>query len=280
MSKSEREPAVLLTEEQRIQENREFIAKLNVMDDIFFQKIVADPLVCQEILRIILEEPELEIRECRVQDSLKNLQGRSVVLDVNCQDSKGVYYNIEVQKQDNDDHQRRTRYNRALLTSNVTRVGVDFIDVPDVKTIYISKFDMFKEGQTIYRIERRLSRNGKAVENGTAEIYVNSKVDDGTEIAELMQYFQKSVGYHNKFPCLSNRVKMFKESEEGVMYMSSVIEEIRAKSRDEGKLEGKMESVKALLLRNIASTEEDACVILGLDYNEYSLWKRNLTLSK
>ena len=257
---------------------------------------VEDPLVCQEILRIILEEPELEIRECRVQDSLKNLQGRSVVLDVNCQDSKGVYYNIEVQKQDNDDHQRRTRYNRALLTSNVTRVGVDFIDVPDVKTIYISKFDLFKEGQTIYRIERRLSRNGKAVENGTAEIYVNSKVDDGTEIAELMQYFQKSVGYHNKFPCLSNRVKMFKESEEGVMYMSSVIEEIRAKSRDEGKLEGRLEgrlegklegrselaleSVKALLLRNIASTEEDACVILGLDYNEYSLWKRNLTLSK
>ena len=249
---------------------------------------IADPLVCQEILRIILEEPELEIKECRVQDSLKSLQGRSVVLDVNCQDSKGVYYNIEVQKQDNDDHQRRTRYNRALLTSNVTRIGVGFIDVPDVKTIYISKFDMFKEGRTVYRVERLLSKNGKIVENGTAEIYVNSKVDDGTVIAELMQYFQKSVGYHSKFPCLSNRVKMFKETEEGVMYMSSVIEEIRAKSRDEGRIKGRiegrsevaLESVKALLLRNIASTEEDACAILGLDYNEYSLWKRNFTLSK
>ena len=68
------------------------------------------------------------------------------------------------------------------------------------------------------------------------------------------------------------------------MYMSSVIEEIREKGRKEGRKEGRaelaLENVKALLLRNVASTEEDACVILGLDYSEYSLWKRNFTLSK
>ena len=107
--------------------SRQLVSELNVIDDIFFHKMVEDSEVCQEILRIILEDDGLEVIEHHPQDSLKNLQGRSVFLDVRCRDSAGKYYEIEVQKANDDDHQRRVRYNGSLLTSATTKVGTDFI---------------------------------------------------------------------------------------------------------------------------------------------------------
>lgn len=38
-------------------------------------------MVCQEMLRVILEEPDLVVEKVIPQNSIKNLQGRSVVLD-------------------------------------------------------------------------------------------------------------------------------------------------------------------------------------------------------
>ena len=63
------------------------------------------------------------------------------------------------------------------------------------------------------------------VENGTHEVYVNTAFNDGSDIAELMQYFVNSSGYHDKFKAVCNRVNYLKEVNEGVNSMSSVIEE-------------------------------------------------------
>ena len=62
------------------------------------------------------------------------------------------------------------------------------------------------------------------VENGTHEIYVNAAVDDGSAIAELMQYFLNSSGYHENFKAVCNRVNYLKEQNKGVNSMSAVIE--------------------------------------------------------
>ena len=62
------------------------------------------------------------------------------------------------------------------------------------------------------------------VENGTHEVYVNTAFNDGSDIAELMQYFVNSSGYHDKFKAVCNRVNYLKEVNEGVNSMSSVIE--------------------------------------------------------
>ena len=56
-------------------------------------------------------------------------------------------------------------------------------------------------------------------------IYVNTKVDDGSDIAELMQYFKHSKGFHPKFKKLSERVNYLKETNEGVNEMCDIVEE-------------------------------------------------------
>ena len=98
---------------------REDAMSLNPMDDALFQKMAEDIGFCQEILQVILDDRKLEVLDNMPQFAVKNLQGRSCILDVKCSLGNGHIVNIEVQKADDDDHQRRVRYNGALLTTNI-----------------------------------------------------------------------------------------------------------------------------------------------------------------
>lgn len=125
---------------------REEAKKLNPIDDVFFQVMAEDKLVCQEILQTILEDPGLEVVKVVPQRELRNLQGRSVRLDAECILGNGTHADVEVQKQDDDNHQRRVRYNAACLTTNITNPGIKFKKVPDVITVYIAVLIFLEEG--------------------------------------------------------------------------------------------------------------------------------------
>lgn len=201
------------------------IQKLKPIDDVFFEKIIEDKGVCEEILRVILEDDRLEVLSVTPQKSIKNLQGRSVRLDAFCRLGNGKLSNIEVQKSNNDDHVRRVRYNASCITANTTEVGENFISVPDVVIVYISAFDMFKKDRTIYHCRTVIEETGDAVDNGLTEIYVNTKIDDGSTIAELMKCFMQEQVNSKKFPLLSNRVWYFKNDEGGIRIMCKIVED-------------------------------------------------------
>ena len=143
--------------------------QLNVIDDILFRKMAEDKGFCEEVL--------------------------STILDALCRDRTGKCYNIEVQKPDNDDHQRRVRYNASCITTNFTKEGEKFLQIPDVIIVFISRFDPFKKGKTMYHVERVLRETGEVVENGFSEIYVNAAVKDGSDVSELMEVFTQTDKY-------------------------------------------------------------------------------------
>lgn len=72
------------------------VQKLVPMDDVLFQKICESKETCQEIISAILGE-KVEVIQVISQDSIGNLQGRSVRLDCLCRLNNGVYVNVEVQ---------------------------------------------------------------------------------------------------------------------------------------------------------------------------------------
>ena len=134
--------------------------KMNPIDDDFFKKMGEDRTFCEETIQTILNDKTIRVVEVKPQNYVKNLQGRSVILDVHCVSEKDGYFNVEVQKSDNDDHQRRVRYNSACVTANITDTGVKFEKVPNVCSIYISKKDFFKGNHTVYHVERRVRETG------------------------------------------------------------------------------------------------------------------------
>ena len=218
---------------------REDAMSLNPMDDALFQKMAENKDFCQEILQVILSDKELVVLSVNPQFVVKNLQGRSCMLDAKCQLGNGKIVNIEVQKSDDDDHQRRVRFNGALLTANLTDPGSKFKQVPDVIVVFISKFDIFKSQRSLYHVDRVIRETGKIVENGFTEIYVNAEANDNSDVSELMNVFVKGDAYDDaKFPVTSACKRRYKTTEEGVREMCEVIERNRAEGREEGRAEG------------------------------------------
>ena len=101
------------------------------------------------------------------------MQGRSVILDAKCVKGDGTQIDIEVQKADDDDHQRRVRYNGAVLTTNIANPGIRFKNVPNVCMVFISRFDIFRGNFPLYHVDRRVRETGTVVNNGFEEVYVN-----------------------------------------------------------------------------------------------------------
>ncbi len=173
---------------------REEAKRLNPIDDLMFRKMAEDKEFCQEILRVILDDDNLIVLESIPQWIGTNLQGRSVILDAKCIKGDGTQVDIEIQKADDDDHQRRVRYNGAILTTNITNPGIKFENVPDVCVVFISKFDIFGGNLPRYHVDRVVRETGKIVDNGFEEIYVNTQINDGSKVSEVKRLYKKTEG--------------------------------------------------------------------------------------
>lgn len=223
---------------QTFEEKKEQIKNFRPIDDVFFEVLAKNIRVCEEMLRVFMEDPKLTVQEVHTQNSIKNLYGRSVRLDALCTLGDGRSANIEVQRSNNDNHLRRVRYNASCVTANITDPGEKFEKVPDVYVIYLSEFDVFRKEKTSYHIDKVIRETGDKVDDGLYELFINAKIDDGTEIAELMQCFLQKEVDNPKFPELSERVRFIKNTEEGVSDMCEVMEKYSEQRYQDGMAKG------------------------------------------
>ena len=207
-----------------LQEKLEKVRDFRPIDDVFFEALAQNREVCQEILRVILEDDQLIVNSVITQSSKNNLYGRSVRLDALCTLGNGTKCNIEVQRADNDDHLRRARFNASSITVKESNPGERFEDVVELFIVYISEFDFLKGGKTIYHVDKILRETGTIVDDGLHEIFVNTVIDDGTDISDLMACFMKKEVKNPKFPILSAEVARLKESEGGAQTMCDIME--------------------------------------------------------
>lgn len=211
---------------------REEAKKLNPIDDLMFRKMAEDKDFCQEILRVILEDDKLIVLESIPQWMGANLQGRSVILDAKCVKGDGTQIDIEVQKADDDDHQRRVRYNGAVLTTNIANPGIRFKNVPNVCMVFISRFDIFRGNFPLYHVDRRVRETGTVVNNRFEEVYVNTEIKNNSDVSELMEVFVKDDIYNSKFPKTSDGKRRYKETEGGLNAMCEIMERLTADERN------------------------------------------------
>ena len=253
---------------------------MNPIDDEFFRKMAEDVEFCQEILQVILEDHELTVEEVIPQNAIKNLQGRSVVVDALCRMQGGHYCHVEVQKSNDDDHVRRVRYNSSCITTNISDVGIRFENVPDVYVIYISKSDFLNTGLTICHVDSVIRETKEVVDDGLYRVFVNAIVKDGSDVSELMDIFTTSDKYnYDKFPKTSARKYTFKERKEGQQEMSDIMREIAEEVEARGRSEGKAEAVD-FILANMGLSLQEACKALGITIEEYDSAKKHLMMTR
>ena len=220
-------------------ERDEYLRGLNPIDDLMFRKMAEHKEFCEEILRVILDDYKLVVTDNMQQFDIKNLQGRSVVLDAKCITGDGRYINIEVQKANDDNHLKRVRYNASVLTANVTETGKQFEFVPDICIIFISAFDLFKGNLPLYHVKKVVVETEQIIDDGLTEIYVNAAVDDGSKLAKLMKVFTKNDIYDEAdFPVTSEIKARFKKDEGGTVKMDATLQKWMQESEEIGEKRG------------------------------------------
>ena len=244
---------------------REDAMSLNPIDDALFMKMAEDIRFCQEILQVILNDDGLKVLNNTPQHNNKNMQGRSCILDLKCRLGDSRLVDVEVQKANDDNHQKRMLYNASLMITNTVNPGEKFDNVPDVIVIFISTFDVFEEGKTTYHIDRIIRETGTVVSNGMGEIYVNSAIDDKSDVAALMKVFTEDNAYDDvKFPFTSSIKRRFKTTEEGVSEMCEVIERNRAEAAEKA-----TEKAIRNLMDSCKWTIEQAMAALKIPESDY-----------
>ena len=152
----------------------------------------------------------------------------------------GEKCNIEVQRADRDDHFKRVRYNASVITSRCTKPGAGYEKVPTVIVVYISEHDFLKGGRTIYHLEQVVRETGSVIRDGYSAVFVNTEVDDGTDIAELMRCMIQDKVQSPKFPAFSRRMEYVKDVKGGLGAVCN-LEQGRKQGRREGRQQGRRE---------------------------------------
>ena len=218
------------------------VGELRMIDDDMFRIVASDPLVCQEILQVLLNDSKLSVSEVIMQDRQINI-GREVVLDAKCVLGDGTLCNVEVQKERVHDDIRRIRFHAAAMTVSHTPKNTPFSNIPNVKVVYITEYDVFGNGQVLTKVNRCVHKNGEyvPVDDGEECLFANATVRDGSLESELLKLFlERNEIRDERFPKLRDGFNYFKTTEGGRAKMSNVVEEYAKEYAEE-------ESAKAII---------------------------------
>lgn len=247
--------------EKKHQEDLQRLRGFRLLDDDFMTKVFEDISCAELLLRIILNDEGIRVLEAHSQRGIKNLQGRSVKLDILAVDSHNRVFNVEVQRSDRGAGAKRARYNSALIDANVTEPGDQYEDLNETFVIFITENDVMKAGLPIYHIDRVVRETGKLFEDEEHIIYVNSQIKDETKLGRLMHDFSCTDAKDMYNKVLADRVRYFKEDERGVEIMCREMEIMRNQAHEEGIEKGRiMQLIKQVCvkMRKFSSAEEVA----------------------
>ena len=225
------------------------------MDDDFMTVAFDNDIPCtQFVLRIIMENDMLVVKSVKTQYEIKNLQGRSVRLDVRAEDSSGKIYDIEIQNADSGAGARRARYNSALMDAGTTVPMMNTENLPETYVIFITANDVLGEELPLYHINRKIEETNKSFDDGSHIIYVNGSYRGNNAIGSLMHDFSCKKASDIKSSVLSEKVRHLKESEKGVGYMCRIMQDFAKEER----AAERAELAKKLLKQNKMTLEEIA----------------------
>ena len=247
--------------EKKHQEDLQRLRGFRLLDDDFMTKVFEDISCAELLLRIILNDEGIRVLEAHSQRGIKNLQGRSVKLDILAVDSHNRVFNVEVQRSDRGAGAKRARYNSALIDANVTEPGDQYEDLNETFVIFITENDVMKAGLPIYHIDRVVRETGKLFEDEEHIIYVNSQIKDETKLGRLMHDFSCTDAKDMYNKVLADRVRYFKEDERGVEIMCREMEIMRTQAHEEGIEKGRiMQLIKQVCVKmqKFSSAEEVA----------------------
>ena len=210
------------------------LEQLTLLSDVFMSVALSDRNACKHVIRILMDDPGIELVSVRTQYVISKVISHGARLDVLAEDKKGVICHLEIEGADVADHARRTRCYGSVTEGEFLRKGRDYNELPERYIFYISRNVIGNDGYTVYEEEKRFRQTGKKHNDSSHLIYVNAEIDDGSRIAKLMKYFKTADPFDDSEGELSKRVRFLKTEEGGIEIMCEIMERIREEGRESG----------------------------------------------
>ena len=197
---------------------------------------------------------------------MKNLRGRSAVLDVHAVDSTKKEYDVEIQRSDAGAGAKRARHNSSLLDAHILKPKEDTENMPDSYVIFITENDVMKGGQPLYPVERyvMIGENRVLFGDGSHILYVNGKYRGNDEIGKLMHDFSCIDPDDMNYEVLAQKARYFKRDEKGVAAMCKMMEDMRK----EAELKNARETAERLIKKGKMTLEDIADCVPLLSFDE------------
>ena len=253
------------------------LQKLNLMDDFLFDAVTVDLEVCKIIIELSLDITIRSIAWKEGQKVIHNLPGsRGIRMDFYVEDDLGQVFDVEMQKRNEGNIPKRTRFYQALIDAPMLKSGERGFDgLKPAYIVVICGFALFGYGLYRYTFDNRCKEIPDLVMGDECQkIIFNTKGKDerGVDkpLIDFLHYVEKSSEESVPEDCdkrlkhLHKKIHQIKLSEEiGVSYMK--MEERDRLIRDEGLRKGRAEGDARLvsIIRKKASRGMEASEIAG-----------------
>ena len=247
---------------------RKLLSKFILMDEDFMRVVLKDIRCTEYILQTILRKPRLHVKEQVLQEDLKNLQGRSVILDCLCTDESGTVYNIELQNSRSGASPLRARYHAGIIDMHILKAGENFTLLPESYVIFICRKDALKENRQIYHVKRIIEESGNTFPDKAQIIYINTEKSSDDELGRMIKDFYTEDPKEIRSAVLARRIAELKipsKAEKGEdAEMTTYYNRLKRQWKKEGKAEGKAEGIEQGINEGAANAEGKMAKLMGL----------------
>ena len=253
----------LNTQMQDAKSSSEFLEnplqKMNLIDDFLFDVATVDLETCKIIVELSLGITIRKIQWKEGQKVVHNLPGRrGIRMDFYVEDSDGRVFDVEMQKKNEGNIPKRTRFYQALIDAPMLKSGErGFDNLKPAYIIVICGFDLFGYGKYKYTFDNRCEEIPELVMGDECQkIILNTKGSNDSEVerslVDFLHYIDNSSEESIYSECderlkhLHRKIHEIKSNEQmGVSYMK--MEERDRILIEKGKIEGTVSIVRKKL---------------------------------
>lgn len=133
--------------------------QINLSDFALFLSVMKVKAAYEDVLSIILDEPDLKLKEVKVEQVILNKSGkRAIRLDAWALDLWDRQFDMEMQNDtDGDDVRKRSRFYQSMIDTPVLKSGKQtrYKNLPSTVIIFITQEDIFGRDLAMYTFSER-----------------------------------------------------------------------------------------------------------------------------
>lgn len=152
----------------------------------------------QNTLSIILNEPDIQLKEVKVEQVILNNSGkRAIRLDAWALGTDERQFNMEMENHsEKDSIPKRARFYQGLIDTPILKSGskTKYKNLPATVIIFITQEDIFKKDLAKYTFREKCDEvENLCLDDGTTKIFLNMTSKNGSkELVSLLQYMKES----------------------------------------------------------------------------------------